>query len=156
MFDSEARLRRLEDIEEIRRLKLEYFEACDGGFGGIPSHVPEEIARTFAEDGAWDGGLLGELTGRAAITEHYRARPQCLAFTLLSEPAIEVDGDEATGRWNMVVCLEYRNADGPEARLFAGVHHDRYVRTDEGWKIAHTRFVPAIVASRPHGWSGSS
>ena len=49
----EARIRRLEDIEAIRRRKVQYFDACDGGFGGIASHEPEAIAATFAEDGTW-------------------------------------------------------------------------------------------------------
>ena len=141
--DLEARLRRQEDIEQIRRLKVQYFEACDGGFGGIRSHVPEEIAATFAEDGLWDGGPYGHLRGRAAVAEFYRKVPQMLAFTVLSEPVIDIEGDRATGRWNVLVY----SASGPDAsQLTGGVHHDQYVRTDEGWKIAHTRFVSAIAS----------
>ena len=150
----EERLRRLEDIEEIKRLKVRYFEACDGGFGGIRSHIPEEIADTFTADGEWDGGPHGKRAGRQAIREHYEAVPQCFAYTMLSEPVIDVVGDRATGRWNLLV---YRSRDGVW-RLTGGTHHDEYARTSEGWLIARTRFVSAVelVSETPWNTAGSA
>jgi hypothetical protein len=149
MSDSaDRRLRRLEDIEEIRRLKLRYFDACDGGFDGIPSHVPDQIAGTFAEDGEWDGGPFGKRAGPDAIADFYREVPQALAFTVLSEPAIDIDGDRATGRWNLIVYSQH----GDAARLTGGVHHDEYVRTPGGWRIARTRYASAIRMTSPSPW----
>jgi hypothetical protein len=146
----EARVRRLEDVEEIRRLKVRYFEACDGGFGGARSHVPDEIAGTFAEDGVWDGGSYGRRAGRAAIAGFYEDTAQVLAFTVLSEPAIDVDGDRGTGRWNVLV---YSQSEVRGAVLVGGVHHDEYVRTADGWRIAHTRFERALASASPVPWS---
>jgi hypothetical protein len=146
--DFDSRLRRLEDIEEIKRLKLGYFDACDGGFDGIPSHVPEEIAGTFSAGGEWDGGPFGKRVGPGAIADFYREVPQTFAFTLLSEPAIDVHGDRGTGRWNLVVYSQH----GETARLTGGVHHDEYVRTTGGWRIARTRFASAIQMVSPGPW----
>lgn len=150
--DLEARLQRQEDIEQIRRLKVQYFDACDGGFGGARSHVPEEIASTFAKDGVWDGGPYGLLRGRAAVADFYRKVPQMLAFTVLSEPVIDVEGNKATGRWNVLV---YSAFEAGGSLLTGGVHHDQYVRAEEGWKIAHTRFVSAIASRSAVPWNGA-
>jgi len=146
----EARIRRLEDIEAIRRLKVQYFDACDGGFGGIASHEPEAIAATFAEDGTWDGGPYGARTGRSDIAAFYEGIEQGLAYTMLSEPVIDVDGDRATGRWNILV---YSTSARHGSLLVGGVHHDDYVRTPAGWKIARTRFVRAMAAPAPTPWN---
>jgi SnoaL-like domain len=145
----EDRVRGLEDVEEIRRLKVRYFEACDGGFGGVPSHVPEEISNTFTVDGVWDGGPHGSRVGRQAIGEFYRQVPQCFAYTMLSEPTIEVDGDRAIGRWNLLVYSTH----GDRSILTGGTHHDEYVRTSEGWRIARTRFVSAVQMRSTEPWS---
>jgi hypothetical protein len=147
--DLEQRLHYFEDLDAIRRLKTRYFEACDGGYGGVASHRPTEIARTFAENGRWDGGPFGVLDGRQAITDFYEKTPQMLAFTVLSEPIIEIDGDQATGRWNLLVYSEHAGT----ARLTGGTHHDEYVRTAEGWRIRYTRYQGAIHSTSPVRWS---
>ena len=54
-----ARLKRLEDVEAIERLKTMYCFHCDDGFD------PEAIAALFCEDGVWDGGSRVE--GRGPI-----------------------------------------------------------------------------------------
>ncbi len=146
---AEERLRRLEDIEEIRRLKVRYFEACDGGFGGAQSHVPDEIAGTFTVDGVWDGGPYGARAGRQAIGDFYQQVPQCFAYTMLSEPVIDVDGDRATGRWNLLVYSSH----GDQSTLTGGTHHDEYSRTSEGWRIARTRFVSAVNQQSRQPWN---
>ena len=128
----EARIRRLEDVEEIRRLKVRYFDACDGGFADHTSHVPEEIAACFADDGAWDGGPYGTRTGPAAIADFYRDKAHGLAFTVLSEPTVDVDGDRATGRWNVVVYSEF----APSGSVLVG-----------GILFNHTAFLEGIYAN---------
>jgi len=57
----EERLRVLEDLEEIRKLKARYAAACDDNYNA------DAIAALFAEDASWDGGALGKADGRAAI-----------------------------------------------------------------------------------------
>jgi len=147
----EDRIRRLEDIEEIRRLKVRYFEACDGGFGGLASHIPEEIADTFAVDGEWDGGPFGKRVGRQAIREFYDDVPQFFAYTMLSEPVIDVDGDRAIGRWNLMVYSDR----GGVSRVTGGTHHDEYVRTPEGWRIALSRFEGAVNLVSELPWNAA-
>jgi hypothetical protein len=54
----EARLRVLEDIEEIRKLKARY---CDD------SHNPDTLGPLFAEDAVWEASRVGRAEGREAI-----------------------------------------------------------------------------------------
>ena len=53
-------------------------------------------------------------------------------------PEIEVDGDTATGRWYLqdkVIIEAFKFVlEG------AALYQDRYVRTPEGWRIAHTGY----------------
>jgi hypothetical protein len=64
----EQRLRRLEDIEEIKKLKARYCEACDRGWDGRASHDLEKIVALFTEDAVWDGGVYGRREGRSATS----------------------------------------------------------------------------------------
>ncbi len=53
-------------------------------------------------------------------------------FTILNR-TVRVDGDEATGR---VTLAEVRQDHGGRASTAYGSYDDRYVRTDDGWRIA--------------------
>jgi len=129
----EQRLRRLEDIEEIKKLKARYCEACDGGWDGCASHDYEKIVALFAPDGIWDGGVYGRREGREAIRDYYQHNPEVpFAFHLLTNPIVEVDGDHATGRWHLLICLTPADRS---ATLVGGVFDDEYARTAEGWRI---------------------
>jgi hypothetical protein len=50
MNDLLARIQKLEDLEEIRRLKHKYCGLCDAGFQA------KELGRLFTEDGVWEAG----------------------------------------------------------------------------------------------------
>ena len=59
----ESRLRVMEDIEAIRRLKAHYGQLADQRYGrdGVRPHeelepIARELAALFSEDAVWDGG----------------------------------------------------------------------------------------------------
>jgi hypothetical protein len=146
----EQRLRKLEDIEEIKKLKARYCEACDGGWDGRASHDTDKIVALFAEDGVWDGGVYGNREGRARIREYYQNNPEVpFAFHLLTNPIIETDGDRATGNWHLMICLTQADQ---AAVLVAGVFDDEYVRTAQGWRIKRSRFSLAYHSPYPGSW----
>ena len=55
------RVDRLEQIEALKRLKCRYCAAVDLNYDG------DAIAAMFAEEGVWDGDILGYYSGREAI-----------------------------------------------------------------------------------------
>jgi uncharacterized protein (TIGR02246 family) len=128
----EQRLRRLEDVEEIRALLEEYARCLDAG-----DHAA--YAELFAQDGELHA-QLGVAKGRAAIRELLDARlkggggaPRRTAFHQVGNAAIEVDGDRATSRvlW---LYLTHDDANYP-LTLQVGHYDDRLVREGGRWRF---------------------
>ena len=58
-------------------------------------------------------------------------------FHAVSAPLIQlVDETTATGRWYL---LDYNFIFKEEPFRVAGIYHDTYRKTEQGWKIAHSR-----------------
>ena len=151
--DLEPRLRRMEDVEEIKKLKARYCAACDGGWGGRASHDTEGILSCFVEDCVWDGGVFGKRESRKALREYYdqnSASEAPLAYHLLTNPIIDVDGDRATGNWHLTIML---NTPDRSSILVGGIFDDEYVRTPEGWRIKRSRFTLALTGKYEGAWS---
>jgi ketosteroid isomerase-like protein len=153
-----TRVRTLEDAEAVRALKARYAELVDGRYaGGGPrpetelAPLADAIAALFTEDAVWDGGPgLGVQHGRAAIRERM-ARPTLLfSRHYFVNPRIEVAGDEARGRWELLAPCTLR--DGRPAWM-AGVEDDVYARVDGAWLHRRMHLTVHFVAPHERGWS---
>ena len=151
MTDIEARLRRLEDAEEIRRLIQDYRRHLD-------THDLVAYGHLFAAEGEWIGGT-GYGKSPAGITAMLTERlpapspgPQS-SWHLLTDPVIIVDGDRATGllTWAWVGKGE---GNVPVMRLL-GTYEDTYVREQGRWRfrtrIAQTN-IPHKELELPAVW----
>jgi hypothetical protein len=58
-------------------------------------------------------------------------------FHAVHSGRVHLDGDRATGRWYISEFGQLR--DGTEVR-FAGVYHDEYARTGDGWRFTRRRY----------------
>jgi len=150
--DIEARLGRLEDAEQIRRLTQEYRHHLDrldlDAYGTL-----------FSAEGEWLGGT-GYGRTPAGITAMLQERlprrtsDRPSAWHLVTEPEISLDGDQATGTvtWAWVGRGE---TDTPVMRLL-GHYQDTYVREHGRWRyrrrIAHTD-IPHRELELPAEWS---
>ena len=133
----EARLRRLEDLEEIRQLLLEYARRLDAA-------DYEGYAALFTADGELDA-QLGHAVGREAIVELLERRlgsgPQRTvtktAFHLVGMPDIQLDGDTAAS----VVIWAYitHDDDGFPLVLQLGHYRDTLAREDGVWRFRRRR-----------------
>jgi 3-phenylpropionate/cinnamic acid dioxygenase small subunit len=135
----EARLQRLEDIEEIRRVVLDYGRLLD-------AKDFKDYSLLFAENGEWDGGF-GKAVGPKAIEEMMvkmiggsgpMSRPN---YHLMSSVEVEVDGDKgkAWSRWTFVM----NNDESRPALVVAGEYNDTFVREKGRWKFQR-RVVTAL------------
>lgn len=135
----ETRLRRLEDLEEIRRLVMDYRRHLDAD--DLLSY-----SRLFTENGEWLGntgygkgpdGIRMMLEERLPRNPH---APGATRYHLVSDPVIDLDGDTATGEVSWALVARGAN-DVPELRLF-GHYIDTYAREDGRWRFlrreAHT------------------
>lgn len=149
--DSASILRRLDALEslnDIRRLKAEYMQACDEKRG-------RAIADLFWEDGVWEGvgesKAYGAVTGREAIADMFEASPNRLTFTThyLMNESIETDGDKATGNWKLFEPCTFKNR---VALWMGGWYVDDFERRDGEWRIKHLRLSVEFRTPFEDGW----
>lgn len=124
-----ARVQRLEDVEEIRGVLLDYGRYLD-------ARDFAAYSRLFAKDGEWVGGF-GTVQGPAAIQAFMEKQipgpNRGNTFHILSNFKIEVHGDTATAwsRWTFVT----PGADKKPAIAQAGRYDDTFVREDGRWRF---------------------
>jgi uncharacterized protein (TIGR02246 family) len=142
---SSERLRRLEDLEEIRQLFIDYGHYLDAG-------DLEAYAALFADDGEVLLGPIGRAKGRTAIVAlmtAIRARARTPSHHLVTSPIIRLDGDRATSEVQWTVIRP--DATGALQVAMFGRHHDELVRERGRWRILRRRGqvdVPAALPSR--------
>ena len=142
----EEQLQWLVDIEQIKQLKARYAAACDDDYAA------DDIAALFTESAVWDGGMMGVAETREGIREFFRNASSIVGFAVhgLSNPIIEVDGDEATGHWYLAQPMTLKGTD--QAYWFAARYEDRYVRTTEGWKFQHVKITERAFTPYEEGF----
>jgi hypothetical protein len=140
----EARVRRLDDIEEIRALRLRYHQ-------WINENRPADIPALFTEDAELDFGYLGRTRGRAKITKFFLALPVLLDFVkqFVHNHAVEIDGDRATA----TSYLEAKSVSKGTAYRVAGRYDDVCVRTPAGWRFASMKFEPYFTTPFDQSWA---
>ena len=149
-MDGEARVSELADAVEIANLKARYVDAADGGWTGERAHKGEVIAELFVADGVWDAGEMGQGVGHEGIRRYFAGAVEDfpLVFHHTSSPRIQVEGDEARGRWHVMVPM----IDKGVSKLLIGIYDDHFVRTREGWRFQRLHFTPAGLVDLPAGW----
>ena len=140
------RIQRLEDIEAIRNLKSRYAAACDDGYDA------NRIAELFTEDAVWDGGSLGVAEGRESIRSFFEKASDAIPFAIhhVTNPAIEVDGDRATGSWYLWQPCVF--ADGDRAVWMAGPYRDSFRREAGEWRFERLEIRMRMVAPNIAGF----
>ena len=120
------------DIDEISHLKYRYLRTLD-------TKQWDEFADCFVPDTTGDyNGLLFD--SRDALVSYMKENlPEgFLTMHQVHHPEIEVDGDTATGRWylqdKVIVPAFQFMLEG------AAFYEDRYARTPDGWRVAHTGY----------------
>lgn len=132
----EQRVARLEDIEAIRQLKARYCAGCDD------DHNPDTLVPLFAANAVWEASGIARCEGHEEIRGYFAGlrasgRIRNSAHNV-SNPDIEVNGDEATGHWRLVMLYTANTPDGSvQYQRIIGWYRERYVRLDGTWKFQH-------------------
>jgi SnoaL-like protein len=153
-----ARVEATEAVLAIHELKAHYADLVDrrwvkGAFAEdeYVAVLAADIAATFTEDGVWDGGpVLGTAYGRAEIAERMRTSTLTFARHFFVKPRIHVDGDRATGRWDIL--SPCTTGDGTP-HWMCGYEDDEYVRHADGrWLHHRMRLTTVFMAPATEGW----
>ena len=125
-------------IEEIKRLKYRYFRTLDlklwDEFGDC---LAEDVVARYGTQ-AMDKPL--HYDNRADVVEFMSGNlgEGIVTIHIANHPEIDVDGDTATGRWylqdKVIVPAFQFMLEG------AAFYEDRYARTPDGWRVAHTGY----------------
>jgi hypothetical protein len=132
-------LARVDDITAISQLKYRYLRTLD-------TKAWDEFEACFLPEATGDyNGLVFD--DRAALVSYMRENlgEGLITMHQVHHPEITVDGDTATARWYL------HDKVFVEAFRFmlegAAFYDDRYVRTPEGWRVAHTGYRRTFEAT---------
>lgn len=145
----EARIRLLEDIEAIKKLKATYGYLADAlNWQGM--------VNLFTDDAIADFGPMGRYEGKEELTKCLRdiAFPAS-PFTvhMFHNPIIEVRGEKATGEWYFEVPATHAPPNRvARAAWMAGKYEEQYVKVGGEWKFK--MIVAKVYYDTPYdeGW----
>jgi ketosteroid isomerase-like protein len=153
----EARVKVLEDIEAIRKLKATYCDLCDAGLSNQRNVAA--LLSHFTDDARVDFGM-GEgssFEGKPALEIFFGqvvAGSVSFCMHMVHNSVIEVDGDTATGRWYFEAPTT--NAATEKAQWMAGRYEEEYVRRDGEWKFSSIATHWFYVAPYDEGWGNAT
>lgn len=140
----------LQAREDIRQLTAEYMQAMHDARW-------EDAAECFADDATYDHGILGELRSKEDIRRFYTQFMPAYeeaggwAFDVLADPVIEVDGDDAFGRWFLLTLLIDPDSQDP-AWSIATLDYE-YKRIHGRWKFYKNHCIHEhLLSPYDKGW----
>lgn len=153
----ERRLARLEDIEELHRLRNRYHELINSNEWGT------QAADLFTDDALLDHGHMGVFRGREAIVGFFAGAGAGVAGSEASaEPPFvkqfihghdvrldDEDADRATG----ISYLEAKPVYRGESFLVSGRIDDAYRRVDGRWRFAQVKVEYWFMVPASEGWA---
>ena len=146
-----------ESVLALHDLKARYATLVDARFarGAVVGRerldeVAAAAAELFTEDGVWDGGpTLGVARGRHEIAARLAEPTLVFSRHLFVPPRLAVDGDRATGRWDLL--CPCTRPDGTSLWM-CGHEDDTYARVDGRWLHATMALTTVFVAPAGGGW----
>ena len=145
----EARLKKIEALEQIRVLKANYCELCDAGYSA------DALTTLFTEDGVWDGGEMGLFAGREALHKFFTHMPNVMSFAIhhVTNSAVEVNDDatEARGRWYLMQTATLKESN--EAVWLAAQYDDELVCVDDAWRFRRVKLMSRFYTTHEAGWA---
>lgn len=129
------------DRFEIEALRGEFTDT-------VMMRDPDRLASLFTEDGVWRIPPVVEFVGREQIRAgSKRLQSQWDYFVQTTHPGtIQLEGDTAVGR--AYISELARLLDGRSGLNYA-VYHDRYQRTEDGWKFAERVYEVRYLDTTP-------
>ena len=143
----EARIRKIEDIEDIKNLEARYIYLVD-------TKQMEKVPDLFADNFIVDFAHMGTFKTRSELSEFLKGAAEGSSMMCHQEmtPYIEVDGDKATGTWYLFGVFTHITPQGEVAAWIQGRLDNEYVRVDGKWKVSVRRFRFNLHSPYDDGW----
>ena len=142
----EDRLRRLEDIEEIRRLRNMYHYF-------INERQPDRFREIYTDDAVLQFDKHMTIEGIEAIVTALGNVPErTLIKQFIHSHQVDVDGDDASA----FAYLDARYGQDGQSLIVAARYDEKYKRTAEGWRISWTTIEVIFSVPVQIGWADPS
>lgn len=150
--DLAARIDRLESIEAIKKLKHLYMHYCDLGYS------PAKLGPLFTEDAIWTSKDFGHHAGRTAIDAFFGGVSAQIMFAahLAMNFIIDVDGDNATGKWRILMPCTIMDGDQKVSRWLLGDYEEEYVRRNGTWLFRKIDYLMNYNVQFDQSWADSA
>ena len=144
--DLEARIRALEDLEAIKRLKNRYFY-------GIDKRLWDEVGACFAEDAVlFDRGVFRSPAEVAKFFQENISPAFSMFVHQGHNPEIDLTSDTtAKGEWELEAFLV--TAKTNVGLWITGIYQDEYVKEKGEWKIKKTELITFFYSDIEKGWA---
>ena len=147
----EKTVRRLDDIEQIKKLQASYVYLTD-------TFQMEALMDLFTEDMVLDFTGAPQriyVDNKATFRTMYDGAGKYYSMMqhITSTPLIDVDGDRATGTWYLLGPLTRKTDKGPLAIWEGGRYDNKYVRENGVWKISKLVFNFTLHCKYEDGWA---
>lgn len=162
MNNLEARIQRLEDLEEIRRLKHYYYSFCvDASVGGDLEKREETLSR-FCDDIVADFTGFPLAQGKEAVSAFYaQGVPGMLSWCQhrVMNEVIDIRGDTATAIWYIDCPGTFREGNplgivAGGSGFIGGRYEEEYVREGGIWKWKKIIALLEVLKPFDQNWVG--
>jgi len=142
----EKRVQVLEDLEEIKKLKVRYAKYVDDNFN------VEKLGELFTEDAVWGGEAWGEFRGREVIKEYFAGMSKHMIFSChrIVAPDITVEGNKAYGTWYGMNSGILRNGKGFWSSC---LYIDEYKKIKGKWLMSNVKLRHFYRSPYEGGWA---
>ena len=150
--DIEKRIQVLEDLEAIKTLKALYCYLVDAAIAGDSSKW-DELLEHFADDAWADFELLGRYEGIEGVSGLFKETVASLlsySAHMVSNPILQVNGDEARGKWYVHVPLTGKSEN--MAGWLQGRYDEEYVKKNGEWKWKSITATFDFITPYDEGW----
>ena len=128
----------MSDKEEIRNLVEKYADA-------VCRRDEADWSSTWCDNSLWNLGSIPPVERKEAIVGLWVQAMSGFPFVaqLIYNGSVEVDGDEATGRWYIVEHLQFPEKDeegNPTGMFNIGVYQDKYIKENGEWLFSERHY----------------
>lgn len=149
-----VRIQRLEDIEAIKWLIVQYARGADRN-NDIDILMP-----LFTDDAVWDAGeRFGRYEGKEAIRQFLLGSGSFIGWTLhyMVSPAVKIadDGKTAQAFWYLWETANMPNSatHEPEAMWIGGTYDTTLAKENGEWKFKYVNLQIKLLTPYTEGWA---
>ena len=145
------RIKLLEDIEQIRRLKALYCHLADAAYQD-PTKWSDLVAH-FVDESWLDFDDYGVYRGKQEVSRFFTEVTHSFlsyAAHMVANPLIDVNGNDAVGRWYFHCPATVRSS--ATAIWVEGRYIDEFVRREDGWKWKSITCRFDFITPYDDGW----